>query len=232
MRIAICDDNIQELAFISNIVEAFKAEHCPSLTYEVFNSPFSLLDKVIEKQFDLLLLDVVMPQMSGIKLATKVRSYDNQVPIIFLTTSPEFAVDSYRVQAKDYLLKPIDKNLLYQVLLEQTNNPIDFIFIKTLDCVMRVPVSDIVYIEVIARKLSIHLIDGTIIYPTGNLSDFEEQLQPYPNFYKPYRSYLLNLHHVCKLDKDGFYTISKDTIPIPKGNFSKAKNDYMNFLME
>lgn len=231
MRIAICDDNVQELAFISNIVEAFKAEHCPSLTYEVFNSPFSLLDKVIEKEFSLLLLDVVMPRMTGIQLAIKVRSYDNQVPIIFLTTSPEFAVDSYRVQATDYLLKPIDKDLLYKILLDQVNTSTDFIFIKTSDSLMRVQVSDIVYIEVIARKLSIHLIDGTTIYPTGNLSDFEEQLQPYSNFYKPYRSYLLNLHHVCKLDKDGFYTVSKNTIPIPKANFSKAKNDYMNFLM-
>lgn len=232
MRIAICDDDIHELALISTIIEEFKQEHCKLLTYEVFNNPQSLLQKVQKQEFDLLLLDVIMPEMTGIELASTIRSFDIHLPIVFLTTSPEFAMASYRVHAKDYILKPVNKKLLFDVLLKQYKSSEQFFFFKTIDSVMQLPLSDLVYLEVESRKLYIYLEDGSRLQASGILSDYEERLLQHPQFYKPHRSFLVNLAHISKIDKDGVHTTIGTTIPIPKPNFSKTKNAYMTYLMQ
>lgn len=232
MRIAICDDDIHELAFIAAIIEQFKAEHCPALTYEVFNSPKSLLSKVQKQEFDLLLLDVIMPEMTGIELASTIRSFDMHLPIIFLTTSPEFAMASYRVHAKDYILKPIDKTLLFDCLMQIHKSTEQFLFVKTLDSVMQLPFSQIVYLEIVARRLCIYLDDNTIVQASGTLSDYEDRLMEHTQFHKPHRSFLVNLQHIKKLDKDGVHTSIGTVISIPKANFAKTKNAYMNYLMQ
>lgn len=231
MKIAICDDDIHELAYISTIIEQYKTDHCASLTYEVFNSPYSLLNKITDEPFDLLLLDVVMPNMTGIELARSIRAFNTHVPIVFLTSSPEFAVASYRVQASDYLLKPVDEELLYEILENEYNKSEDFLLVKTAQSLMQIPFSQIVYLETVARKLVIYSTSNAPISPTGTLSEYEEQLLKYKQFYKPHRSYLVNLQHVVKLDKEGLHTALGNIVPIPKANFSKTKNDYMNHLM-
>ncbi|MFI3171622.1 MAG: LytTR family DNA-binding domain-containing protein [Eubacteriales bacterium] len=231
MRIAICDDDIKELAIISTMVEQFKEVHCPTLIYEVFNSPKSLLSKVINQEFDILLLDIVMPNMTGIELAQVIRTFDKNLPIIFLTTSPEFAIASYRVHAKDYLLKPIDQHLFFDVLLNHINTSEAFLFVKTNDSVMQLPFCDIVHLEVVTRKIQISLVNGSILSASGTLAEYEGRLLSYSQFYKPHRSYIVHLQHVIKLDKDGIHTILGAVIPVPKPNFSATKNAYMNYLM-
>lgn len=232
MRIAICDDDIHELAAISTLIEGFKKTEELSLTYEVFNSPKSLLNKVRNQDFDLLLLDVIMPEMTGIELASTIRTFDAQIPIIFLTTSPEFALASYRVHAKDYLLKPVDASLLYESLMQQYKPDEAFLVIKTADELMQLPLSQIVHLEVSARKLNIHLTDSTILQPQGTLSEYEDILLHHPQFCKPHRSYIVNLQYITKLTKDGIHTTTDVVIPIPKASFAKTKNEYMNFLMQ
>lgn len=232
MRIAICDDDIHELASITSIINELQQAHSLAITYEVFNSPQSLLKKVQEHAFDLLLLDVIMPQMTGIELATTIRTFDTKIPIVFLTTSPEFALASYRVHAKDYLLKPIDCTLLYDVIMQEYQSEEAFLAVKTADEIMQLPFNQIVHLELVARKLNIYLLDNTVLQTFGTLSEYEDLLLHHPQFFRPHRSYIVNLQHIAKLDKDGIHTITNIVIPIPKPNFAKTKTAYMNFLMQ
>ena len=103
MRIAICDDDPIELQNISTFIEEyFKSKNLP------FNCrPFSSsteLANTTPGEFDLYLLDVLMPALNGIELAKEIRSFDRAAHIIFLTSSPEFAVESYSVKASSLLL--------------------------------------------------------------------------------------------------------------------------------
>ncbi len=232
MRIAICDDDIHELATITSIINELQHSHALSLTYEVFNSPHSLLKKVQEHAFDLLLLDVIMPEMTGIELATTIRTFDTQIPIVFLTTSPEFALASYRVHAKDYLLKPVDPNLLYQVIMQEYQTEESFLVVKTADEIMQLPFDQIVHLELVARKLNIYLLDHTVLQTLGTLTEYEDLLLHHPQFYRPHRSYIVNLQHIAKLDKYGILTVTDIVSPVPKPNFAKTKTAYMNFLMQ
>ena len=105
--------------------------------------------------FDIYLLDVIMPGQNGIELGLNIRRFDQGGHIIYLTASPDFAVDSYRTKASDYLLKPLERDRLFQSLdgtLERLMRQRQaFITIKTRDGLRRLPLHSIVYGELIGR---------------------------------------------------------------------------------
>lgn len=105
---AFCDDDQTVLDQLSALLEKYRAQRCVQIQCTVFHSPLDLLAE-IEKgtRYDILFLDVIMPAENGITAAKEIRQYDNVVKIIFLTSSAEFAVESYVVGAYFYQLKPI-----------------------------------------------------------------------------------------------------------------------------
>lgn len=108
IQIGFCDDDLSVLDELHELLGSYRAEHNADIAPTAFQSPFELLAS-IEKgaRFDILLLDVLMPGENGIEAAREIRQYDSNVKIIFLTSSAEFAVQSYTVGAYFYQLKPI-----------------------------------------------------------------------------------------------------------------------------
>ena len=98
IKIAFCDDEPVFLEQITGLLERYKAQRCPDMEYMAFHSPLELLAEMENGLHpDVLLLDVIMPGESGISAAREIRQFDNDVKIIFLTSSAEFAVQSYTV---------------------------------------------------------------------------------------------------------------------------------------
>ena len=108
IQIAFCDDDQTVLDQLSALLEKYRAQRCVQIQCTAFHSPLDLLAE-IEKgtRYDILFLDVIMPAENGITAAKEIRQYDNVVKIIFLTSSAEFAVESYVVGAYFYQIKPI-----------------------------------------------------------------------------------------------------------------------------
>ena len=108
IKIAFCDDEMEVLHQMNELLDRYQVERNEGITYAAFQSPFELLTE-IEKGIrpDILFLDVVMPGQNGMDVAKEIRQYDTNMKIIFLTSSPEFAVESYTVGAYFYQLKPI-----------------------------------------------------------------------------------------------------------------------------
>lgn len=108
IKIAFCDDEISVLNELRILLDRYRAERNQEIEYAVFHSPLELLAQ-IEKgaRYDILFLDVLMPGENGINAAAEIRGYDSNVKIIFLTSSAEFAVQSYTVGAYFYQIKPI-----------------------------------------------------------------------------------------------------------------------------
>ena len=106
LKIAFCDDDLEILKELGILLDKYKKERDEDLTYTVFQSPLELL-AAIEKgfSFDISFLDILMPGENGIETAKEIRQYDNNMKIIFLTSSPEFAVQSYTVGAYFYQVK-------------------------------------------------------------------------------------------------------------------------------
>lgn len=109
MKIAICDDDLTELNRITAFLDEYSKTKRILLTCKTFCSSIELASTAMQESYDLYLLDILMPALNGIELAREIRNFDRAADLIFLTSSPEYAVDSYTVKASDYLLKPVQK---------------------------------------------------------------------------------------------------------------------------
>lgn len=116
IQIAFCDDDQTVLDQLFALLEKYRAQRCVQIQCTAFHSPLDLLAE-IEKgtRYDILFLDVIMPAENGITAAKEIRQYDNVVKIIFLTSSAEFAVESYVVGAYFYQLKPIWEDSFFRL---------------------------------------------------------------------------------------------------------------------
>jgi DNA-binding LytR/AlgR family response regulator len=234
MKIAICDDDNQELLYISRFMEEYmncfaeeKMEFCP------FASSMDLLAQLESGQyFDVFLLDIVMPKINGIELATEIRKNDQVAKIIFLTSSSEFAVDSYSVGAFNYLLKPIHKDKLFSVLdkacQDISSSSKQYIFVKTQTNLSKVFLYELIYVEVIRRTVCFNLKGGVKLESTSTISQVEAVLLLDKRFIKPHRSYIVNLDYIKNLSADGFTTTSDLFIPVSRNVFKSVKQAYIN----
>ena len=111
LRIAICDDQPDQIQSIRRSSETYCQNKHDTVSYETFDKSFSFVDAIEQGAvFDIVLLDVCMPGILGTEVARELRKYNRATEIIFLTTSDEFAVDAFAVKATDYLLKPFTQS--------------------------------------------------------------------------------------------------------------------------
>ena len=107
MRIAVCDDNAVFLQNAVQLIERWGAERCVPIEVCPFENGDALIAANAAARFDVIFLDILMPMLSGMDTARELRQHDSAVRILFLTASPEFALESYEVKAQGYLLKPV-----------------------------------------------------------------------------------------------------------------------------
>ena len=105
LKIAVCDDDTFFLRQAEHAVKRWAEEQDLTVELQLFDNGDSLLTVSRTEQFDVLLLDIMMPLFNGMELAHVIRKTNTAVKIVFLTSSPEFAVESYDVKASGYLLK-------------------------------------------------------------------------------------------------------------------------------
>ena len=161
IKIAFCDDEPVFLEQITGLLERYKAQRCPDMEYTAFHSPLELLAEMENGLHpDVLLLDVIMPGESGISAAREIRQFDNDVKIIFLTSSAEFAVQSYAVGAYFYQLKPIWQEsffrLLDSVTAECAKSGGQSLILHCKSGITRVGLEKLEYCEVLGRALWLH----------------------------------------------------------------------------
>ncbi len=198
MRIAICDDNLDFLQQAKQLLDRWD---CPleTVVVETFSDGDALINAHSKAPFDIIFLDVVMPLLSGMEAAREIRQTDKSVKLVFLTSSPEFAVESYTVKASNYLLKPINPEALYGCMDEisrQIQEHERCITIKGTNAVHRVQINRIEYIESQNKHILLSLSDGSTIVSGEPLYIFERQLLLADGFFKCNRSYIVNIHQI------------------------------------
>ena len=149
IRIGICDDSS---AFLHQT--KFMIDHWDNRPQDIITELFEDGDALIlahsQNPFDIILLDIVMPMLNGIDAAKELREKDKNVKIVFLTSSAEFALDSYTVKASNYLLKPLEPTQFFTCLDElifDIKSVSKCIIVKGLDAVYRIPLSNIEHVE-------------------------------------------------------------------------------------
>ena len=150
IRIAICDDSSEFTSQITHLIDHWNTSSTHNITTEQFRDGDSLLSAHKEKPFDIILLDILMPLLNGIDTARELREKDRTVKIVFITSSVEFAVDSYTVKASNYLLKPVNPVNLFSCLdelISELHSITKCIIVKGMDATHRIPLTNIEYVE-------------------------------------------------------------------------------------
>ena len=233
MYIAVCDDQIEELEKLTALLQAWQSDLHSDVRFETFRSGGQLLDAARAERFTLYLLDVLMPGMTGMDAAREIRSFDAAADIIFLTTSPGFAYESYGVRAAEYLLKPINAKLLYPVLDKlylREQKPQDGLTVKSNGMLVRLPFSQLSYVEVNGKHLYFNLADGQVREVVGSMKEYEDALLTRPEFMRIHRSYIVNMLQIEELSPTGLRTFSGRELPVSRLLYPQLQKDYMKLL--
>lgn len=233
MYIAVCDDQAEELESLLKLLRNWQTERNRTVRYKAFRSAAAMLDVAHKEAFTLYLLDVMMPGISGMEAAREIRTFDAAAEIVFLTSSPGFAYESYGVKAMEYLLKPISSKLLYPILDRldvREQRPQESLTLKSGGTLIRVPFSQLAFVEVNGKHLYFNLTDGQVREVSGSMKEYEAQLLARPEFARIHRSYIVNLLQVEELSAKGILTFSGKNLPVSRLLLPQLQKDYMQLL--
>lgn len=199
-----------------------------------FNSAIEASRALRDNHIDLIFLDIQMPELSGLEFA-KLLAHDTKV--IFTTAFSQYAIEGYKVNALDYLLKPIS----YEDFMGVVKKAIDyfdttaraeaskrdrFIFIKSDYKLVRIPLDDILYIEGVKDYVKFYLRgDSKPVMSLMNMSKIESYL-PQPEFMRVHRSYIAHMMRIDTVDR-GRLVFGDNLIPV-SGTYKEAVENYLD----
>ena len=227
LKIAICDDSPLCLEQIAGFTQKWSEEsRIPIMIFSFPNGDDLIAANQIEK-FDIIFLDIIMPLLNGIDAARELRQHDKTVKIIFLTSSQEFALESYEVKAQGYFLKPVTYEKIKESLDECANALAEepkSLIIKTTFGYQKLYFHEIEYAEAQNKRVIFHLRSGNTIESMDAFHFFENKLTNEEGFFKCHRSYLAYLQNVDHFSTTELSTKSGKVIPISR-NYAKAFKD-------
>ena len=210
LKIIACDDDVAFLDRLHRMIDRWSTETSTAVDVALVTRGEDLLARHAASRADIILLDMIMPLVNGMDTARELRQSDTAVRLVFLTSSPEFALESYEVRAFDYLLKPVTYERLAQLLDELSSmRPAvtDELVTKTSFGYHALRLSDIEYAEARNKHVVFHLRDGR---------DIEDQLAKNASFFKCHRSYQVNLRNIDHFNRTDIVMRSGACIPLAR----------------
>ncbi|WP_448518615.1 LytR/AlgR family response regulator transcription factor [Rhodoflexus sp.] len=246
MKIVVIDDEAHHRSYLQALLQDYSAD------IQVVGEADGVAAgaRLIREQSpDVVLLDVEMQDGTGFDLLQKLQSVDFQV--IFTTAHQTFAVQAFKFSAIDYLLKPVEEDLLAAALkrasenkrlsdvqlqltalmgnIQSLSNEPKKIVLKDADNIHIVAISDIIRLEAASNYTQFHLADNRKIMISKTLKDYERLLEEY-FFFRCHQSHLINLHYLQRIGKkDGGSVIMKDNTELP---LATRKRDALIELLE
>ena len=238
LQVAVCDDNTDELSNMVELLNGYRISKNFCCELSSYTNGFELLAALEKgKRFDIYCLDIIMPGYSGMEVAKEIRTFDKAATILFFTSSPEFAFESYSVKALNYILKPITKEKLYitfdELLVQIASQDEEASqVIKSKEGIQKILLSNLTFVEVIGRNVLYHLRSGKVIECNSSFSSVCDTLLNYRYFIKPHRSYLVNMQYVNTIDNHQITLQTLTTVPIAQGKGKEIKSLYLKYQME
>lgn len=237
MRIAICDDDAICREQVSAIVQAYKTQKHPELEISIYESASSLMADVLRfGSFDIYILDVIMPGANGIQLGRQLRSEDAEGKIIYLTSSRDYAVDSYRVKAMDYLLKPVERAVLFDALdeaiLTLSNRREKSLIVRTKDSSTNLILDSILYAALKGKSIVYYLSNGKTVEGISIRTSFSEAIRELlqdGRFVLCGSGMAVNLYYITTADNDTLTLKNGQTLYVGRRASRELRSAWMDF---
>lgn len=234
MRIAICDDEAAQRELLNKYIMEWHEASGEQVRTEMFESSEEFLFHCEDdRAYDLLVLDIEMGNMNGMELARKLRSGKHDMQILFVTGYDKYIAQGYEVEAMHYLIKPVQKQKLFEVLykaVQKLAKESRHVF-KTNEGMLSIKLSDVWYFEadghgtmLVLEKKKINLLQG--ISTIKQLLETEEGGQ---GFVMAHRSYWVNLKHVSAIMKQELILDDGRSIPVSRSRLKELNQAFIRY---
>lgn len=213
------------------VIESFCGKTDYVTLQKTFTKPAEALKYLRKYPVDLIFVDIYMPSITGINL---VKAIEQHTIIIFTTAYSQYAVESYELNAIDYLLKPISQkrflqavkkaNDYYQYLQQKDHSKDTCLYIRADYSLIKIPVEDIIYIEGLADYLKIFVKNRNAIVARMTMKEMIDKL-PAGNFVRVHRSYIIPINAIQSV-RNGMIYITDTIIPIGRTFADEFYNRY------
>ena len=205
-------------ALLVSLVERYAAEHGVDASVEQMSNAFEFVE--LKRKYDLVLMDIGLPGISGMEAAEMLRPRDEETLLIFVTDLAQFAVKGYEVGALDFVVKPVN----YQSLSMRLDRAVRIlkrrehgsVYLSTKHGARVIPIASLVYVEVRGHNLEYHVEDEQTIKIRGTLAHFEEEQGSTSRFVRISNSCLVNADHIRSVDGNMVRMSNGDELPISR----------------
>lgn len=229
MQIAVCEDNEIHRDIMEHFLNRYASER--SLSFEMVPYRYGksfLYDMEDGAYYDVTFLDIYMEDIMGNEIAHKLRAMGYQGEIVFLTASPDFAIESYDVGACGYLLKPMDYGKFTRVMDRLTRNIAPNTYqIRQRSTVTKVFYHEILYIESSNSKCMLHSVSGRTYTVYKTLNTIETELGD-RRFLRCHQSFLVNMDYIRQIGKQ-FLLSNGEIVPIRQRGVKPVRQAYMDY---
>jgi DNA-binding LytR/AlgR family response regulator len=237
LEIAICDDEPSQLALIHSYTTQFVLEQSIQASIHQFLHPDDLLRSCEKQRYHLYILDIVMPMLNGVEVGRTIRQYDQFAVILYTTSEPTFALQSFSTNPINYLLKPIDRQQFQSTLslsVAKLNLPEESICtVKTHEGLQVIRFSEILYCEYSSHTVLFTLTEERKVVSKAMQGTFTQYLAYFlqdKRFIRPHASFLLNMDHIERFTKTHFILRSGHSVPIVTKKYGAVRDQYMDYL--
>lgn len=179
----------------------------------------------------LLFIDVLPENENSMDVVRKLRERDEKIPIVFVTFTTEFVVESYDMEAFGYLMKPIQLEKVHHIMNKFLKLNEEYVVRDTRGKEkLKIPLQKIEYFESKNTTIMLHLVNGQQIRTYGKLGNIEKELKN-KNFLRCHQSYLINMAHISGMAEACFIMDSGETAYIRKKDYTMMKKIFNQYIV-
>lgn len=241
LNIAICDDEREFLDDTTAKIQHYMAEHHPRelVGIQSFCSGEELFFDVHDNFYDIIFLDIIMTtgRMNGIETAEEIIKLSPSSIIVFISSSPEYAVEAYEVNAFYYLTKPLDaakfKSVLEKCIKKLASLDNSYVNLKAVEGFSKIYLREIVYCFTSRHKITVVLSDGSQIVCYMKMAEFLDACSRDKRFLQTHKSFAVNLDYVKSVSRKESKIVLYKTeaeIPISRDFKASVMEKYLSYV--
>lgn len=234
---AVCDDDEIICDAICDKIYNIFSKCGLEVEFDKFVSPTTLFNSIKNgKEYDVLFLDIDMPQKNGIELAQAIRKKNKDMEIIFVSNLENRVFDTFAVRPFGFVRKnnfSRDLNDMLSLYIRYKLKTNNYLAVKEngTGAVVKLHIDTIVYIESFKYKQTINMADGSLIEVRMSMEELEEKLRGY-DIIRTHKGYLVNLKYIQRIDKNSVSLKDRDNLSlnVSRDRMQQVKLSYMEYL--